>query len=197
MLDEWFWATFEPTPTWPYMQFTVGQFILWNVAYYDQLWQCEWFSAMFALLKLFIIVLLVNFFVWNEISWSLGEWIWATCMPEPTATLFNCDKLISNNQNKLWHKHFREHTFIHIPSVNSVLFLSNLGLYNFIWTSTRMYNHWRVSDWMCGISPLRYTDFGGICSTTKLEFESISRICYDVPAAHRSKLIYKYQYICS
>ena len=34
-LDEWFWAMFEPTWTWP--NFTFGQLFMWNEANDDQI----------------------------------------------------------------------------------------------------------------------------------------------------------------
>ena len=46
--DEWFWAMFEPTWTWP--NFTFGQLFLWIGANNDQIMtsygQDEWFWAM-------------------------------------------------------------------------------------------------------------------------------------------------------
>ena len=35
-LDEWFWAMFEPTWTWP--NFTFGQVFMWIGANNDQIW---------------------------------------------------------------------------------------------------------------------------------------------------------------
>ena len=35
-LDEWFWAMFEPTWTWP--NFTSGQLCMWTGANNDQIW---------------------------------------------------------------------------------------------------------------------------------------------------------------
>ena len=62
-LDEWFWAMFEPTWTWP--NFTFGQLFMWIGANNDQIWlpmgkmsdseQCS------NRLKLNLISLLVNF----------------------------------------------------------------------------------------------------------------------------------------
>ena len=35
-LDGWFWAMFEPTPTWP--NFDFGQLFMWIGANNDQIW---------------------------------------------------------------------------------------------------------------------------------------------------------------
>ena len=93
-LDEWFWAMFEPTWTWP--NFTFGQLFMWIGANNDQIWHPygldEWFWAMFEPTWTWPNFTLGQLFMWiganNDQIWlpiyGLDEWFWA--MFEPTWT---------------------------------------------------------------------------------------------------------------
>ena len=80
-LDEWFWAMFEPTPTWHNLVIVVNSFA-WIVANNDQKWRDRCYTSEFEQcsnwLKLDIITLLVNFSCdLRQIRiWVLLPWGW-------------------------------------------------------------------------------------------------------------------------